>query len=557
MQTFTASKYQTWLPWFLRGILILGFIILSARLFELQIIKGDYFRNLAEGNRIRKVMITAPRGRILARGGEVLVANKEVKRRIIFDPTEGYEKSDEITAGADDEIITEWLRDYVLADKFAHVSGYLGKASENEVGKVNPNCSPKGPRSTETFVGRSGLEQKYECILSGIDGEELIEVNTTGRKIRLLGKKNPVPGDDIKTTIDYGLQKKVAEVMQGKPGAVVISDIRGEILALYSSPSYNPNLFLDQKNSKKIEELLNDQQYPLFNRAIGGLYHPGSVFKTIVAIAGLEEGIIDENYIYEDPGVITINEFSYSNWYFTQYGGKEGQIGLVRALKRSTDTFFYKLGELLGVNKLVDWSKKFGLDSKTGIDLIGEVSGLVPSPEWKKDVKNENWFLGNTYHMAIGQGDLALTPLQVNSAVEAIANQGKLCYPRIADKTDCIDLELSESNIDLVIKGMVEACSDGGTGYTFFGSNPQVACKTGTAETGEKDISHAWFTFFAPVNLEDESQEIQKIKPEIVVTVLIEKGGEGSKVAGPIAREIFDYWFKQDIKDQDITSFRK
>ena len=308
-----------------------------------------------------------------------------------------------------------------------------------------------------------------------------------------------------------------------------------------------------------IEKILNDQDLPLFNRAISGVYHPGSTFKPVVALAGLEEGVIDKDYIYEDTGRLVINTpygtFSYSNWYFTQYGGVEGRINLERALARSTDTFFYNLGGLLGVDKIDLWANKFGMSQMTLIDLPGEISGLVPSPEWKEKVKGERWFLGNTYHMWIGQGDIAVTPLELNRAITAIANKGSLCVPHLLSAEvsgnfhfpvsifQCKDLGTKEENIKLVKQGMEDACSPGGTGFPFFDFKEKnlrhvsVACKTGTAETGVNNKTHAWFTAFAPMD-----------KPEIIATVLVEEGGEGSAVAGPIARDIFDYWFAADSK---------
>jgi penicillin-binding protein 2 len=254
-----------------------------------------------------------------------------------------------------------------------------------------------------------------------------------------------------------------------------------------------------------------------------------------VAIAALEEGKIDKNYIFTDPGVITIGKYSYSNWYFNQYGQTEGEIGLTRAIARSTDTFFYRIGELTGIDKLDEWATKFGLGTPLGIDIPGEVGGLVPTPAWKMEVKSEPWFLGNTYHFSIGQGDLALTPLGINSLTRTIASGGILCAPRTANSnkpSDCKKLSVHKENLDLVKEGMQEACSSGGTGYTFFDFQPQVACKTGTAEIGTDGEPHAWFTVFGPADY-----------PEIILTILVEKGGEGSKVAGPLAREIFDYWF--------------
>ena len=322
---------------------------------------------------------------------------------------------------------------------------------------------------------------------------------------------------------------------------MIVTDTKGEVLTLVSVPSFDPNLFINGAN-EKITAVLEDDNKPLFNRAIGGAYQPGSVYKPVVAIAGLEEGTIDKYYSYDDPGVLSIDtpygNFSYSNWYWTQYGGREGEIGVSRAITRSTDTFFYKLGELIGVDKLNEWSQKFGLNEKTGIDLPGETVGLVPSPEWKEQTKGERWFLGNTYHMSIGQGDLALTPIAINQAISVVASEGLLCEPKIAQsgKENCAELPISEQSYNLVKEGMKGACMQGGTGFTFFDFEEKegitVGCKTGTAETGISDATHAWFVSFAPLG-----------EPEIVSTVLVEKGGEGSRVAGPVAREIFNYWF--------------
>jgi len=517
----------------------LGFLILVGRLLELTIIKGAYFRSLSEENRIRRIPISAPRGRILARAGEELVGNKEVKKRIIFNPESGYEKVDFKVGDPQDETITEWVRDYKLAESFAHVSGYLGQTSQEEVGTVDPLCPEKGPRKSGGWVGRTGLEAYYECRLSGVDGEELVEVDTTGKRVRTLGKKDPTSGQDITTSIDFSLQREAANALGNKKGAVVALSGTGEVLALHSYPSFDPNLFVTKGKEQEISALLKNPDEPFFDRAIGGLYHPGSVFKPFVAIAAVEEGRVDENFYYEDPGVITIGRFSYSNWYFNQYGGKEGKIGLVRAIARSTDTFFYKVGEMLGVDEIVKWAHRFGLDEATGLDLPGEVSGLVPSPEWKLRVKGERWFLGNTYHMAIGQGDIALTPIEVGRATLGVAT-GELCEPKIVGDTNCREIELGDKSVEMVKEGMQDACLSGGTGFTFFDFEPSVACKTGTAETSLEGQSHAWFSVFAPVDF-----------PQISLTVLVEKGGEGSKVAGPIARRIFDFWFHGKIPQND------
>lgn len=546
LQTLSSIKVQSWLSWFSRGLVILGFLILMARLIELQIVKGQYYKNLSNENRIRNVTIHAPRGRILARGGEELVGNTLIKKRLVKGD-KGFELSLNIDEARDEEIVTETLRNYKLESDFAHVSGYLGEINEDELNKVEAQCLNKGPRKLSDLIGRGGLEETFDCVLRGIDGEELVEVDSLGNFVRVLGRKTPQPGSDLRTHINFGLQEFVAETVEGvkqkynfSKAVVVASDAGGEVLALYSTPSYNPNYFV-RNDSQKITSILNDKELPLFNRAISGVFHPGSVYKPIVAIAALSEGKIDRNYRFTDTGMITVKsiygDYSYKNWYLTQYGGSEGEIDTARAIARSTDTFFYKTGELLGIDKLVDWSQKFNLDKKTEIELTAEVAGLVPSPEWKLKTKSERWFLGNTYHMSIGQGDLALTPLGLHTAIAAIANDGKLCPPRIVNDPTCTNLYIEKVNIDYVKEGMKAACSPGGTAFTFFDfkekKGVEVACKTGTAETNDIDYTtHAWFTVFAPVE-----------NPEIILTIMVEEGGEGSKVAGPIARTIMDFWF--------------
>lgn len=549
METLSTSRNQSWLGWFLRGLLILAFLVLFGRLVELQVIRGSYFRVLAESNRIRRVPIIATRGRLLARDGEVLVGNKPIKRRVIFSPVEGYEKTDDLTGSTENDTIEESIRDYKKGKELAHITGYLGEVSPNEVGKIDPKCTDKGPKALGSLIGRSGLEEWYDCKLRGVDGEELVEVDSGGNMVRMLGKRESIPGEDIKTNINVGLQEKIAQLMYDKKGSVIVTDNDGEVLALYSSPSYDPNIFIAESKKDEVEKVFKDSNLPLFNRAIGGMYQPGSTFKPIIAIAALEEGEIDKDYTYEDTGSITIKtaygDFTYNNWYLTQNGGTEGVIKLPRAIARSTDTFFYKVGELLGIDNIVKWGGKFGFDKKTGIDLPGEISGLVPSPQWKMKVKGERWFLGNTYHVSIGQGDLAVTPIGLNTAIASIANGGRLCAPTLVGQSECEDLNIERGSVDLVQKGMVDACSSGGTGFTFFDFKDKspdkvsVACKTGTAETGKKDTTHAWFTVFGPVD--DEQDDTNSA---IVVTVLVEEGGEGSRVAGPIARDIFNYWFR-------------
>ena len=302
---------------------------------------------------------------------------------------------------------------------------------------------------------------------------------------------------------------------------------------MYSSPSYDPNAFVNG-NTEEIAAAIKNNSLPLFNRDTDGLYHPGSTFKIVTSTAALEEHKIDSDFTFDDKGSITLNGYTYSNWYFSEYGKTEGEINLVKAIARSTDTFFYKVGELVGISDLSSWANKFGLNKVTGIDLPNEAAGLIPDPAWKRQVKGELWFLGDTFNVAIGQGDVVLTPVAANVLTSVIASNGKICTPYInsALGSKCYSLNLQQKTLDLIKEGMIEACSTGGTGFPFFTFTPQVACKTGTAETGDNGKTHAWFTAFAPAT-----------NPKIVVDVIIEKAGQGSEVAAPIAKEILGYYF--------------
>jgi penicillin-binding protein 2 len=523
---------QSWLSWFLRGVLILLFLILLGKLFEIQIIKGNYYRGLSEENRIRHIPIPAARGKIIARNGEALADNVAIKKAIKFTSGAAITLTEDLTNADPSEIVTDYKRVYPLGNNFAHASGYLSVVSEGEIGKVNPNCPEKGVRTGGMLVGVTGLEEKYECMLLGIPGEELIEVNTLGKKIRVLGIKNPIPGTNLKTSIDYGLQQELAKDMD-KKGAAIVTDTNGQILAFYSSPSYDP---------QNISAVLTNPDLPLFNRVTSGTFHPGSVFKPLVVIAALEEGVIDKSFIYNDPGIITVSGFNYTNWYFTEYGRLEGRVDLVKALARSTDTFFYKVGEALGPINIAKWADLFDLDKLTGVDIPGEVKGLIPTPDWKQKIIKEAWFLGNTYHMSIGQGDVSVTPIELNTYITAIAADGKICQPRFISSASpvCRQIKIAQKNLDLVKKGMQAACTSGGTAYTFFDfgakhNGATVACKTGTAEVGVGGDPNAWFTFFSPIE-----------KPQIVMTIVFEKGGQGSQIAGPVARKIADYYFQSE-----------
>ncbi len=560
--------------YFLLVCLVVIIAAIFLKLFYLQVIKGSYYRYLADSNRIKTVIIHAPRGIILDRNNTPLVFNVPGFRKTVNGKTKILEKDEVVNLMAKGEQGFEMdvLREYPYKESASHVLGYIGQISEEEL----KNSKFVDYKSGD-LIGKMGIENEYEERLRGTNGKQLFEVDSFGKEVRKLGQTDPVSGQNIKLTLDIKLQEATNNAMKDiKRGAVVISNTKGEILALVSKPSFDPNLFTmgskynQSSDSASLKEILTDTKYQtMLNRTISGMYPPGSTFKLVVAAAGLEENIIDENYTIEDTGVLKIGDFSFANWYYTSYGGKEGEVDIVKGIKRSNDIFFYKLAEKIGVNNISKWAKKFGLGEALGIDLPGEVGGTVPNPEWKEKTIGEQWYLGDTYHYGIGQGYLLTTPLQVNSLTEAIANDGKFYQPHLLKNKKITENNkrfLSDKTIGLIKQGMIESCSEGGVAWPLFnfkvknkdlkvdGKNfmevpissgsadmreISIACKTGTAQHGgEQTLPHSWITLFAPA-----------YDPQIVVTVLAEETGEGSNVAGPISKKILEEYFK-NIKNK-------
>lgn len=484
------------------------FLIIFGRLVFLSGFMGGYYRSLALDNKTAEKKVLAQRGRILDRNGKVL--------------------AESLNEGG------VFVRFYPFGEITAHVVGYVN--SDNK--------------------GVIGLENYYDGELSGVAGENLLETGALGTTTEV-ARKEALVGKDIKTNIDFDLQKeaylilkKTLEELDLNEGVVIVSKINGEILSLVSLPSFDTNLFTGSLKRGEagggysdIKQVLTDEvNKPLFDRAISGAYAPGSVYKLVPAVAGLSEGVINGSFSVNDEGEIKVGEERFGNWYFDQYGRVEGEVNVVRALARSNDIFFYKLGEKLGEDRLILWSRKLGLGSKTGIDLAGEVLGLVPDPLWRERTLGSRWYLGNTYHMAIGQGDLMTTPMQINRMTAAVVS-GKLCQAKIksGENGQCQDLGIKDVDRELILEGMKRACSRGeaydGTAFTFFDLKETVYCKTGTAQQGgEKSNPHAWMSVVVPDGDND-----------VVVTVMLPAGGEGSKVAGPVARKIVDYLLKNEF----------
>jgi len=547
-------------------LLILMTGVIVARLFYLQMIRGSYYRDLSENNRTRTKVIPAPRGIIYDRNGKPLVSNSHVfqigskgEEKII--PHEEALKL--ISEGK--QVRATVRREYLYKDAFAHVLGFLGQISENEV--ILPTFSDY---AISDYVGKMGLEKTYEKMLHGQNGKELLEVDVQGREIRSLGQQEAAQGQNLDTALDLDLQLSVKDALASVDrGAAIASDPRdGSIIALYSKPSFDPNMFsrAGYKTDRyvTVENILQDtENQPLLNRAISGTYPPGSTFKLITAVAALSRGAIKKDTQIVDTGILRVGEFSFGNWYFLQYGKTEGALDVVSAIKRSNDIFFYRAAEGAGVENISSFAKNFGLGLRMGIDIEGESEGIVPSPSWKEEYIGEQWYLGDTYNYGIGQGYLLTTPLQVNLFTGFFANGGKLYRPHLL-KTENIKPKtknfIKKEYIDLVREGMRQSCDTGGVAWPLFGFKVKnerlpvdgqdfieeasgsarsvrirVACKTGTAEVSDKEKKpHAWITVFAPF-----------YDPEIVLTVLVENGGEGSSVAGPIAKKILQEYFER------------
>lgn len=522
------ARIRVWPFWIL--VILVG-LLLTIRLGQLTIVEGHWRRQLADENRILTLPLAAQRGIITDRNGLQLTRNSPLYRRQVpgTNPAElDFEAIDRETAllllsNPIERVSFDVMREYPCGQACAPVLGYMAEITQSEL-------TDKPDYRLGELVGKIGAEKAYERILRGQSGEEYLEVNANGQAVRTVGTKQPQSGNPIKLSIDAGLQQVLYEALGEQSGAVVALDpASGEILALVSKPIFNPE---DVGSS-----LLMEGQ-PFFNRATSGNYAPGSTFKLVTAIAGLESGKIDENTLFEDTGELVIGEYRFGNWLYEEHGRTEGAVNIVKALARSNDIFFYHAGELVGPELLAEWAGQLGLGKTWGLTEWGEASGLVPTPGWKQTQRNERWFLGNTYHMSIGQGDVLTTPLQVAVMTAGVATGGVICPPHLLiDETRpaCLQLNLNDKTRELLLAGLTGACEPGGTGSPFFDFSPKVACKTGTAQQGgEEDLPHAWFTVMAPA--ED---------PTIVITVLVERGGQGSQVAAPIAKKGLEYWLNK------------
>jgi len=556
------------------SFLIGGFLLVVLRLADIQLLRGDFFNNLSQDNRFYTLPIKAQRGVLLDRYDQPLVQNKLVYS-LVSDPKVLYANlqvigRDEALAhlATNSAMVMKNHARYLKYPQLSSVIGYVGEVTAEEL-------EERADLKPHDWVGKLGLEKAFDGQLRGEDGKEVFEISATSKKQRSVSRIEQVSGENIKTTLDAQLSKIAEEALGEQRGVVIIADAKnGEILSLVTKPSFDANLFTknsldeeaDRARRQQIAGLFADEGQPFFNRAIAGAYPPGSVFKLVTALAGLEYGEVDRGTTVLDEGILKVGESEFRSWFYWNYGKTEGLLDLRRAIMRSNDIFFYKVAEWVGAERLAEMAKVFGFGDYTGIEIGPETRGLVPTPEWKERTIGEKWYLGNTYHMGIGQGDVLTSPLQINGMIQAVANEGVWCQPKLVmeSKGECRGLGLAPENLELVLSGMLDACSSGGTAFPFFERNGKlrseagsvmgdihagaVACKTGTAEFGAADergykSTHGWLVMMVEPKVVGKKENFPK---KIVITVLVESDEndsfkEGSYDAAPVAAEILEF----------------
>jgi penicillin-binding protein 2 len=576
----------------LMALLVLGF-------WKLQIIHSDLYAQLAERNRVRSIPIIAPRGAMLDRYGRVIVDNyPSFSVLLLRDDPQQVERllpqiADGLSVTVDDlrqqldaanslphfqpivikpeatpgdiafieshradipvlEMLMVHRRRYPHGGFMAHVSGYVGEVSSDQIEESGGRYRPGD------IVGKAGLERQYNDHLMGIDGMRRSVVNSVGREVGRLEQTDAVPGKPIRLTIDYDLQLVAEEALVGKRGAVVAIDPKsGEVLAMASQPSYDPNDFAVRISKEEWQDLNEDAERPLLDRAIQAQLAPGSVFKILMATAMLESKAIPADYHVFCPGSAEFYGRVFHDW------KKEGHgdVDLHKAIVHSCDVFFYNVGKQLGIDRISFYGGNLGLGHRTGVDLPGEEPGIMPSESWKEKVFHQKWYPGETISVAIGQGAIAVTPIQLSYMIGGIITGGRFHQPHLllSDKAAPeIDFPISDSTVDTVTEGMFGVVNEpGGTAGASKLPGIELCGKTGSAqvisEQGLKRAGkqaalkdNAWFVGFAP-----------RQNPEIVVAVLVQGGEHGGEAAAPIARNVVKAYYDKKqgrIPPQQLTT---
>jgi penicillin-binding protein 2 len=593
----------------LQALILVLFGILTIQLVRMQVLEVDDYQQRAENNRLRELQVLPLRGLIYDRNGTPLVQNVANYTAVITPADLPDEHEDEVFARLGDVLImpaqeiaqkvreedgnpyeavvikdeldrdtalvlkeltpnlpgvelrVEARRRYPSGDLTSHIVGYVGRISEEEYASLRPRGYILNDQ-----VGKTGIEDDYEDVLRGKPGEELAEVDASGRQLDVLDARAAQPGQSVFLTIDLELQRKATEALQAfmdssDNGTAVVMDVNsGEILAMVSLPAFDNNLFSSAISQQELDDLLNQPGKPLVNHAIAEMYPPGSTFKTITGLAALQEGVARTDTVITSKGYITVeNEYDPNVVYYFRDWAALGALDFYRGVAMSSDVYFYYLAggkadegfRGLGEDRLARYARAFGLGELTGVDLPGESPGIVPDARWKEENWGETWYVGDTYSFGIGQGYLAVTPLQLVNAVASIANGGELLQPRLVKEIQddhgntvaTFGPEVRRQvpvNPDYlaVMREAMRQSVDSGVASSAKVAGLSIGGKTGTAEFGEQHAdgkydTHGWFVGFAP--FED---------PEIAVAVFVQRGG-GFQNAAPVAARIFDYYFHQ------------
>jgi penicillin-binding protein 2 len=573
------------------------FLFLIAGFWVLQIRDHEANSTLAERNRIKIVPLLAPRGKILDRDGRVIVDNQpafvvqltqeNLKPEHLAPIAEGLHLDlDELKATVkryaagkryspipikrditpaeltfidshrdpgtfpELEVVQEPRRLYPQNGLAAHVIGYVGEVSEAEL-----NSSDFASYAQGDLVGKSGLERQYNEVLKGVDGQRRVVVDVAGREHQVLESVEATPGQNLQLTLDLDLQAVAELALDGKKGAVVALDPRdGSVLAMVSRPAFDPNLFAAHIKASDWKAITSNPDNPLLNRAIQAQFAPGSTFKPLVAMAGLETGTIDDNFNVRCSGGANFYGRFFKCW---QKGG-HGSVDVHAGIVHSCDVFFYTVGNKLGIDNIAQYAEEAGLGKKTGIDLPGEAEGLMPSSKWKMRTQREKWYAGETISVSIGQGAVTVTPIQLASAIGGMANGGVWFKPHLVKMAAAPDAARKENwnpdNIAKVVSGMYGVVNEGGgTGTAAAIPGLTVSGKTGSAQRVSNDLrksgkldkgeleDNGWFVAFAP-----------RENPEIVLAVLLE-GGEHGGLAAPTARDIIKAYFDKKIRTSKLA----
>lgn len=589
-RTFVGSIIDRKRIFFFSFIALLVGGIFLTKAGMMQIVHGKEHRLEAESNRIRQITLPAHRGIIYDRNGVVLAENlpafqittsaaqlpaKDEEIRELFtriSEITGQSSSDMYvnlnSAGSRTEqvLLAEFIeydaaltlmarsdefpginietvskRSYITNEipSLSHILGYTGIINAEEFAEL----SDEGYRRVD-YLGKQGIEYQYETELRGLFGQQTVEVDALGRIERIISKQDPVDGENITLTIDSALQQEIERSlvtrMEGtaaqRASVIVMNPHTGEVYGLVSWPAFDANAFTEGIDHETYSALINDENVPLYQRAISGEFPSGSTIKPVFAAAALKEGIITKTTTFLSTGGIGIGVWFFPDW---RTGG-HGVTDVYHAIADSVNTFFYMIGggyedfDGLGIERLMDYAAQFGFGSATGIDLPGERTGFLPSMEWKLETKGEVWYIGDTYHAAIGQGDFLATPLQVAQSTAIFANDGILVSPHVNTHIQGEERPIIDAEIATIIQDAMRETVTNGSATSLQSVAVPVAGKTGTAQWASNRPNHSWFTGFAPY--ED---------PEIVVTVLVEEGADAG-LAIPVARDIFNWWFNPE-----------